>query len=112
MAEKQIVEFVLDNGSTFLIEVDDSSNNAIERVALPSGQVIFKAKQTFEAALDGIKPVASTIISKLKQLNEPVDEVEIKFGIKLTADFGAIFTSIGSDVSYEITLKWREKKPN
>jgi hypothetical protein len=71
---------------------------------------VLKAQQSFEEALDKIKPVASTLISKLRGLNTPADEVEVKFGLKLTADAGAIFTSVGGEVSYEITLKWNQPK--
>jgi Trypsin-co-occurring domain 1 len=109
MVQKQLVEYSLADGTTFLIEVDEPpGDTAIERVALPSGQMALKAQQTFEEALDKIKPVASTIISKLRNLNNPADEVEVKFGLKLTAGAGAIFTSVGGEVSYEITLKWKQ----
>lgn len=105
MIEKQLAEFSLEDGTKFLVEVDETANPAIERVALPSGEMILKAQQTFEEALDRVKPVASVIISKLKDLNTPADEVEVKFGLKLTADAGAIFASVGGEVNYEITLK-------
>jgi hypothetical protein len=91
------------------VEIDAPEGHAIERVALPSGRQVLKAQQTFEEALDKIKPVASAIISKLRDLNQPADEVEVKFGLKLTADAGAIFASVGGEVSYEITLKWSNK---
>jgi Trypsin-co-occurring domain 1 len=106
----ELAEFSLEDGTTFLVEIEEPESPTIERVALPSGKMIVKAQQTFEKALDGIKPVASTIISKLKDLNTPADEVEVKFGIKLTADAGAVFTSIGGEVNYEITLKWSPNK--
>ncbi|HBB32237.1 MAG TPA: hypothetical protein DDZ80_23645 [Cyanobacteria bacterium UBA8803] len=93
------------------MEVDEpESTSAVERVALPSGQLALKAQQSFEEALDKVKPVASTIISKLRSLNTPADEVEVKFGLKLTAEAGAIFSSVGGEVSYEITLKWNQKQ--
>ena len=106
MTEKQLAQFSLSDGTTFLVEVEEPERRAIERVALPSGKQVLKAQQTFEEALDKIKPVASTIITKLRDLNQPADEVEVKFGLKLTADAGAIFASVGGEVSYEITLKW------
>ncbi|WP_413176383.1 CU044_2847 family protein [Anabaena azotica] len=109
MQEKQLTQFSLADGTTFLVEVDEPENIAIQRVALPSGKQVLKAQQTFEEALDKIKPVASAIISKLRDLNQPADEVEVKFGLKLTADAGAIFASVGGEVSYEITLKWNNK---
>lgn len=108
---KQLAEFKV-AGEIILVEVDEPESNVIERVALPSGQMVLKAQQSFEEALDKVKPVANSIISKLKDLNTPADEVEVKFGIKLTADAGAIFTSIGGEVNYEITLKWSNPKSN
>ena len=109
MKEKKIAEFSLADGTKFLVEVDEPEGRGIQRVALPSGRQVLKAQQTFEEALENIKPVASTIISKLRDLNQPADEVEVKFGLKLTADAGAIFASVGGEVSYEITLKWSSK---
>ncbi|MEQ8463930.1 CU044_2847 family protein [Coleofasciculus sp. F4-SAH-05] len=107
---KQLVEFSLDDNTTFLVEVDEPETTAVERVALPSGRLALKAQRSFDQALDTIKPVASKIISKLNDLNTPADEVEVKFGLKLTADAGAVFTSVGGEVSYEITLKWNQSQ--
>lgn len=111
---KQLVEFVV-GGETILVEVEQPESHGVERASLPpgpSGQMVIKAQQSFEEALDKVKPVANAIISKLKDLNSPADAVEVKFGIKLTADVGAIFTSIGGEVNYEITLKWNNSKSN
>lgn len=105
----QLTQFSLEDGTTFLVEVEDPESESIERVSVLPGQTVVKAQQTFEKALDTIKPVAATIISKLKEIKTPADEVQVKFGIKLTADAGAVFTSIGGEVNYEITLKWSNK---
>ncbi|HBL12342.1 MAG TPA: hypothetical protein DD379_13220 [Cyanobacteria bacterium UBA11162] len=107
---KQLVEFSLEDGTKFLVEVDEPETTAVQRVALPSGRFALKAQQSFEEALEKVKPVASSIISKLRSLNTPADEVEVKFGLKLTADAGAIFSSVGGEVSYEITLKWHQNQ--
>lgn len=108
MTEKQLAEFKLEDGTTFLVEIDEPDRSGVERIALPSGEMVLKTQQTFEAALDHIKPVASVILSKLKELNTPANEVEVKFGLKLTVDAGAIFASVGGEVNYEITLKWKQ----
>ena len=100
---KQLVEYSLKDGTKFLIEVDEpESTSAVERVALPSGQLAVKAQQSFEEALDKVKPVASTIISKLRGLNTPADEVEVKFGLKLTAEAGGIFSLVGGGGSFRV----------
>jgi len=109
MTDKQLAEFALEDGTKFLVEIDEPERATIERAALPSGEMVLKAQQTFEAALDQIKPVASVILSKMKQLNTPANEVEVKFGLKLTVDAGAVFASVGGEVNYEITLKWKQE---
>ncbi|MCA6526362.1 MAG: hypothetical protein IM570_10395 [Pseudanabaena sp. M179S2SP2A07QC] len=111
MTKKQIAEFTLSDGKTFLAEVDQIEDpNAFERVAnVDTNQLIIRAKKTFDQVLDEIQPVASEIITKLSKLNTPADEVEVKFGIKLNVEAGAIFASVGGEVNYEITLKWKNK---
>lgn len=108
MAQKELAEFSLEDGTTFLVEVEEPEETAsLERIDRQDRR-IYKAKEKFEKTLDNIKPVASTIVSKFRDLNTPASEVEVKFGLKLTADAGAIFSSVGGEASYEITLKWQQ----
>ncbi|MDB9318713.1 MULTISPECIES: CU044_2847 family protein [Cyanophyceae] len=102
--EKQLVEFSLEDGSTFLVEVEEPDNGAVGRVALPSGRTIAEATKTFEDAIDKIKPAVASITNKFKELSP--EEMEIKFGVKLSAEAGAILTSVGGEVNFEITVKW------
>lgn len=101
---KRIVEFPLENGDCILVEVNDTSDLIGRGEELPE-----RAQKTFESALERIKPVANTIINKMRSLNEPASEVEVKFGIKMAAGMGAIFASGSADVNYEITLKWKQE---
>ncbi|MTJ10204.1 CU044_2847 family protein [Anabaena sp. UHCC 0204] len=106
MAEKQLVEFTLEDGRKFLVEVEEPEDidSSLERIALPSGRMITEAKQSFEAAIENIKPVVASISNKFKDLGPK--EMEVKFGIKLSADAGAFITSVGGEVTFEITVKW------
>ncbi|HAA31447.1 MAG TPA: hypothetical protein DCE56_31730 [Cyanobacteria bacterium UBA8553] len=101
---KRIVEFPLESGDSILVEVDQPS----DRIGL-GDEIAEKAQKTFESALSTIKPVASTIIQKVRSLNEPANEVEVKFGIKMTAELGAVVASGTTEVNYEITLKWKQE---
>jgi hypothetical protein len=107
MVEKQLVEFSLEDGSKFLVEVEEPENTAVGRVALPSGRMVAEAKQTFEDAIDRIKPVIASLTTKLKDLSP--EEMEVKFGVKLSAEAGAILTSVGGEVNFEITVKWSKQ---
>lgn len=110
--EKELAQFQLsdEDGTTFLVEIDEPSTSAIERVALvETGEMVYKAKKNLEEALDAVKPVASTVISKLKSgLTTPADEVEVTFGLKLSAEAGVIFSSVGGEVTFEVKLKWTQ----
>ena len=109
--DKEIAQFSLEDGTKFLVEVDEPGGAAVERVAIDTGKMVLQAKKSFEEAIEIVKPVASVLISKMKEgLTTPASEVEIKFGLKLTAEAGAIIASVGGDVNFEITLKWKEEK--
>jgi hypothetical protein len=110
-----LVEFTSEEG-TIYIEVDEKlplpkPKPEDELISL-TDEIAVKAAQSFEDALNGIKPVANAIINKVKSLNEPADQVEVKFGIKMTVGLGAIIASGSADVNYEITLKWDNKEKN
>jgi hypothetical protein len=110
---KQLIEFSLENGETIIAEVEEPTSDAIEPIAIEPGQIVAKAKETLEVALKRvIKPLAvgsSTIVSELRNMNEPADEIEVKFGVKLTGTIGAVLTA-GGEASYEVTLKWNHNK--
>ncbi|MBD1865024.1 MULTISPECIES: CU044_2847 family protein [Trichocoleus] len=109
--DKEVAQFSLEDGTKFLVEVEEPEAVAVERVAINTGQMVLQARQTFEEAIDAVKPVASVLVTRLRRgMTTPADEVEVKFGLKLTAEAGAIFTSISGDVNFEITLKWKEEK--
>ncbi len=38
-------------------------------------------------------------------MEDSADEVEVKFGVKLSGQAGAIIT-VGGEASYEITMRW------
>lgn len=105
---KALAQFILEDGSSFLAEIDEPDDSAIQRVAaVETGELVYQAKKNLEESLEQIKPVASTIISKLRSgLTSPADHIEVKFGLKLSAEAGIIFSTVGGEVTFEITLKW------
>ena len=74
-----------------------------------NGVSVTAASKKFDQALEEIKPVITTVVSKLKDIDITPDETEIKFGVKLTANAGIVFSSLGSELTFEITVKWNNK---
>lgn len=107
-----LAQFRLEDGTEFLVEVPEPENeDAIEEVAINPEQMVYQAKQTLESALDQVQPVAAAVVSRLKSgMPNPADEVEVKFALKLSAEAGAIFSTVGGEVNFEITMKWQKEK--
>jgi hypothetical protein len=107
---KRLIEFPLEDGSTVVIEVDEPEfEGSLIKAARP-GEVVIKAQQTFEHAIDKIKPGADVIIKQLRNLSDSPDEIKVFFGLKLSAEAGAVVAAAGIDANYSITLKWKKKE--
>ena len=109
--DKELAQFRLEDGTAFLVEVDrppPTRDGSIQRVAsVNTGQMVYQASKTLEQALDSIKPVVSTVCSRMKSgLTTPADEVEVTFGLKLAAQAGVVFGSVSGDVTFQVKLKW------
>ncbi|MFM6077924.1 MAG: CU044_2847 family protein [Dolichospermum sp.] len=102
---KSIIEFPLENGESILVEVDEPgvTDSRISR----RDNIARQAEQTFESALEKVRPIADIIMTKVNSLSQPADEVEVKFGIKMSGTLGVLIASGNSEVNYEITLKWK-----
>ncbi len=107
---KRLIEFPLQDGGTMVVEVDEPEPpGGVVRAARP-GDVAEKAKETFEDALDKIKPAAQSIITRLRGLSDEPDEIAVEFGIKLNAAAGAFIASAGVEANYKVSLKWAKKQ--
>jgi hypothetical protein len=107
---KRIIEYPLaGTDQTIYIEVDESDTGRL-MPASRVDQAITKVHTTFEDAMDKVKPAASVIIEKIRSLHDAPYEVEVQFGIKLTADCGAVVASAGLEANYSVTLKWKNEE--
>jgi len=105
---KHLIVFDLEDGHSLTVEVDepeDEYGGGVLGVDMP-GQVLAKARQSFEQSLETIKPAAVAIVKKLRSLAESPDEIQVEFGIKLNAEAGAVVASSGVEANFTITLKW------
>ena len=103
---KRLIEFELEDGGSILVEVDVPE--AAGMVPAARG-VPEKACQTFEAALEKVRPAAAAIIKKLSALHDPPDEIEVEFGLKMNAEAGAVVAAAGMEANYKVTLTWKRK---
>ncbi len=106
---KRLVEFPLEDGTTMLVEIEEPDLGGLVKASHADG-VIVKAHQTLEKSLEKVKPAAQFVIQQLRKLHDAPDEVQVSFGLKLSADAGAVLASAGAEANYTITLKWVKEK--
>jgi hypothetical protein len=109
--DKELAAFEFEGGS-FLVEVD-RVKGSVQRAALPdTDEMVAQARESFESAIDRVVPVAAKAIQRIRKgLTDPADEVEVKFGIKLSVEAGAFITSVGGEANFEVVLKWKHETP-
>ncbi len=106
---KRLIEFPLEDGSSMLVEIDEPEQGGLVK-ASRSGEVIAKAQQTLEKSLEKVQPAAQFVIQQLRKLHDSPDEIQVAFGLKLSADAGAVLASAGAEANYTVTLKWARKQ--
>lgn len=69
--------------------------------------VVRDARRSFEQALGTVRDAASAALGQFQAMARKPDEVEIKFGVKLSAEAGAVIAKTGIDGQFEVKLKWK-----
>ena len=73
--------------------------------------VVERAQTSFEDALDRARPMASSLVRKLRDIGDaagnPPDEVQVEFGIVLNAEAGAVLASASAEANYKVTMTWK-----
>lgn len=101
---KQLVEYELEGGASIMVEVE-LPEAGIQRAGREDQPV--KATRKFEAALEQVKPVAEKVLETLRGLANPPNEIDVQFGIKLSAKAGAIIASADTEANFTVTLTWK-----
>ncbi|HXF39853.1 MAG TPA: CU044_2847 family protein [Blastocatellia bacterium] len=107
---KRLVEFPLEGGGFVTAEVDNAEQKGGTVRGVHAAEVAVKAQQTFEAAMEGVKPTAAAIIAKLRELSDRPEQIAVEFGIKLSAAAGVVLASSGLEANFKVTLTWKHDR--
>lgn len=109
MADKrEVAKFQTGTGVEFLAETVEPDFGTLQFVSARRDP---ETAINFTSALDRVKPVAETLIEKLRDLAVHPDAVEIQFGIKLSGSVGALIASTGTEANFQIKMTWNRKSP-
>jgi hypothetical protein len=105
---RQYIEFPLENGETVVVAVEQALTGGMVP-ASGANTAVTRATQTFEAAFSRVRPIADAIITQLSGLSQEPSEVDVTFGLTMSAESGVIVAAAGVEANYTVTLKWSRK---
>jgi hypothetical protein len=113
----ETVAFPLDDGGELLVRIEEPSPPSSASSPGPAGvvtrgggataQQLERAERTFEAALGTIQVVAGGVLRQLTTLARSPDEVQVQFGVELSAKAGAILAAAGTKAHLQVSLTWK-----
>ena len=104
---KRLVEFQLDQGGSVLIEVDEPPAGPVTRgLGRDPASLVEEADKTFEDAIAAVTPAARSLISRLRPMDDAPDEINIQFGLQLSAQMGAFIASVAGQANFTVSLTW------
>ncbi len=99
----ELAKFRLEGGGSVHVDVDEVPG--VARVSR-RGRIL-DAKETFETALREVRDAAVVALTQFRDMAHQPDEVEITFGVRLDAEFGAVIAKTGMAGNFEVKLTWR-----
>ncbi|MGH8921775.1 MAG: CU044_2847 family protein, partial [Actinomycetes bacterium] len=109
-ARVYLIEVPVEGGGRLLVQVSDTEFPGELQLASPrSGELVAKAGQTLEQALDQIKPAVSAVLTGLKAMSP--DEVSVEFGLTLGAETGIVVAKGTTEMHFAVTLAWKRPRP-
>jgi Trypsin-co-occurring domain 1 len=107
---KRLVEFQLDEGGSFLVEVDEPADGAVVRgLGKDRSTLVESADKTFEQAIETVTPAARSLITRLRSIEDAPDEVGVEFGVQLSAQTGAFIASVAAEANFKVSMTWRRR---
>jgi len=85
------------------IEAEDASR--VVRGWRPE-EATARATETLEAAIGRVRPTVDAVVSSFRDSLQVPTEIEVEFGIVLTAEAGAVIARTQGEVHFQVTVRW------
>src|SRR5262249_46558020 len=105
VAVAQFIEFAAGSGQSVLVQVEDSAAGPVTR-GIGAQSITTRASQTFEDAISRVRPAAEAIVAQLRSLTTAPDEVQVEFGLTLSAEAGAFVAAASTEANFKVSLTW------
>ncbi|MEU3415397.1 MULTISPECIES: CU044_2847 family protein [unclassified Streptomyces] len=102
-----LVEFRTEDGA--LVVVDGVNTRSGARL-VSRGDGPAQAARTFEGALDGVRAAAAAALRVFRDGSLRPDAVEIEFGVRLSAEAGAVIAKGSTEGHLVVKLSWSPER--
>ncbi|MDQ0387953.1 hypothetical protein CJI59_18030 [Streptomyces sp. Alain-F2R5] len=104
----RLVEFSTEDGARVVVEgvEDEDGARLVSRGDGPA-----RAARTFEASLEGVRAAAGSALRVFRDGSLRPDSVELEFGVKLTAETGAVIAKGAAEGHLVVRLSWSPEHP-
>jgi NTP-dependent ternary system trypsin peptidase co-occuring protein len=104
----QLVEFPLEGGGSVWVEAEEPAAAApAVRGRRGAVEELTQAGQSFEQTLGGLAPVLGGLIERMRSA-AALTEVQVEFGVKLSADANLIVARSGGEANFRLTARWAQ----
>ena len=106
-----LIKFPLDGDKAIWVEVEDpaAEGGTVRAGRLGDALKTVQAKVTFDEALNQVCTSTERIISRLRQLSDQPNDIEVVFGFTMNAEIGASISKVSSDGNFMVTMKWQQE---
>ncbi|MFG3292662.1 CU044_2847 family protein [Streptomyces sp. NPDC048179] len=102
----RMMEFKTEDGAVVVVESADSGPGS-RPVSRDGGTgPAAQTTRTFEGALDGVRAAAQAALRVFRDGALQPDSVELEFGVKLTAEAGAVIAKGAAEGQLVVRLSW------
>ncbi|MGC0377472.1 hypothetical protein RKD28_004988 [Streptomyces sp. SAI-229] len=97
------MQFTTESGTTVVVEgvEDEAGARLVSRGNGPA-----QAARTFEGSLEGVRAAAESALRVFRDGSLKPDSVELEFGVKLTAEAGAVIAKGSAEGHLVVKLSW------
>jgi hypothetical protein len=101
-----LIQVPVEGGGRLLVQASDAElPGDLQLAAARPGEVVARARQSLEQALDQIKPAMRAVLDRLVAMSP--DEMRVEFGLTLGAETGVVVAKGTSEMHFAVTLSWK-----
>lgn len=105
---RRLLRFSLPDGDEVTVEVDDHDGAGVGRAGR-GGTAVERATVTYGEAMAAVRRAADATLRQFRELASQPDTVELCFGVKLTAEAGAVIARTEAEAHLTVRLTWAAK---